>query len=96
MDADRAEKPKRRRWLADVPAGLAMAGVAIGLGVIAVHHFRWGVGAIAVSLLGAALLRTVLPSWAAGLLVVRSRLVDVGILGGIGFTLLLLDLVTRT
>ncbi|MBX5447049.1 MAG: DUF3017 domain-containing protein [Acidothermus cellulolyticus] len=93
MDDDRRQEPPK--WHTEVPLALALAGVGVGLFVIGIHHFRWGVAAIAVSLLGAAFLRLILPARRAGLLVVRSRFVDVVTLSTLGGALLLLDLVTR-
>ncbi len=86
----------KRRFYAEIPLALVVCGVGLGLVVIALHHFRWGVLAIANSLLGAALLRLVLPTRPAGLLAVRSRFTDVFVTGLTGAALLVLVLVTRT
>jgi hypothetical protein len=90
------ESAERRPVLGEVPLALAIAGAGVGLIVIALHHFRWGNLLIAGSMLAAALLRLVLPSRQAGLLVVRSRFTDVVTMGAIGSALLILALVTRT
>jgi hypothetical protein len=87
---------ERSTWVSELPLPLVIAGVAVGLVVIAMHHFRWGNLVIASSLLGAAFLRLVLPTRQAGLLVVRSRLTDVATMSAIGGSLMLLALVTRT
>jgi Protein of unknown function (DUF3017) len=87
---------ERSTWASELPLPLVIAGVAVGLVVIAMHHFRWGNLVIASSLLGAAFLRLVLPTRQAGLLVVRSRLTDVATMSAIGGSLMLLALVTRT
>ena len=90
------ESAGRRSALAELPLALAIAGAGLGLIVIALHHFRWGNLLIAGSMLTAALLRLVLPTRQAGLLVVRSRFTDVVTMGAIGGALLVLALVTRT
>lgn len=84
------------RLLAEVPLGLVIAGVGVGLVVLALHHFRWGSLAISVSVLAGGVLRLVLPARKAGLLVVRSRLTDVVVMGLLGGALMVLAAVTST
>lgn len=91
-----AQTPAPRRFYAEIPLALVVCGVGLGLLVIALHHFRWGVVAISISLLGGALLRLVLPTRPAGLLAVRSRFTDVATMSLVGGALLVLALVTRT
>lgn len=67
----------RHRWYDEWPIYLVLLGVASGLAVVASNHFRRGSGLIALSLLLAAVLRAVLPESRAGVLVVRSRWIDV-------------------
>ncbi|MDX6285578.1 MAG: hypothetical protein QOG53_1063 [Frankiales bacterium] len=59
---------------------MVLATVGVGLWLVWVHHPRKGLGTIALALLVAGLLRFVLPPRDAGLLVVRSRLMDVALL----------------
>jgi hypothetical protein len=73
----------RRRWRPPVirePLVFVLAAVAIGLWLVWAHHPRKGLGTIALALAGGALLRLVLPPRDAGLLVVRSRVLDVSVL----------------
>jgi hypothetical protein len=78
-----------REW----PIALVLAAVAVSLFVVAVNHFRRGTVLLALSVLLAAVLRLVLPAREAGLLAVRSRLIDVLTLGGLGAGLLFFALV---
>jgi hypothetical protein len=87
---------RRSGVVSELPLALVIAGAGAGLVVIAMHHFRWGNLIIGGSLLVAALLRLVLPTRQAGLLVVRGRLTDVITMAAIGGSLLLLAAVTRT
>jgi hypothetical protein len=64
-------------------------GVAVGLG-LSLLSWRAGVGLVALTLLLAAGLRLSLPGASAGLLVVRSRALDGGVLLVLGFGLLVL------
>jgi hypothetical protein len=61
-----------------------LAGVGLGLIVIAFHHFRIGSLLIAFSVLGAAVLRLLVPSRFVGLLAVRGRAVDVATMSALG------------
>jgi hypothetical protein len=73
----------RRRWRPPIirePLIAVLAAVAVGLWLVWVHHPRKGLGTIALALAAGALLRLVLPPRDAGLLVVRSRLIDVSVL----------------
>jgi hypothetical protein len=80
----------------ELPLALVISGVAAGLVVIALHHFRWGNLVIAGSLLAGALLRLVLPTRRAGLLAVRARFTDVVTMLVMGAGLLVLALITST
>ena len=75
------------------PLALVLAGVALGLGVVATGHFRRGTVVLAVATLLATALRAGLPERTAGLLVVRSRTLDVLVLAVLGLGLGLLGLV---
>lgn len=82
----------QRRWR-EWPIGLVLTCVAISLLVVAANHFRRGSVLLAASVLLATGLRLVLPARQAGLLAVRSRLVDVIALAGLGGGLMVLALV---
>ena len=73
----------RRRWRPPVigePLVAVLAAVGVGLWLVWAHHPRKGLGTIALALGVAAFFRLVLPPRDAGLLVVRSRLLDVVVL----------------
>lgn len=78
----------RRNWLAQWPITLVLVGVAIAMILIGADYFRRGCVVLSASVLLAAFLRLLLPDADAGMLVVRSRKLDVAILGvlGIGIT----------
>lgn len=65
-------------------------GVAVGLALSAVSAWRAGVDVVALTLLLAAGLRLSLPAASAGLLAVRGRAFDGGVLLVLGFGLLVL------
>ena len=90
------EEAHRHPVLREWPLALVISMLCVGLFVIAIHHFRWGSLAIAGATLGAALLRAALPTRSAGLLAVRSRVVDVLTMGGMGLALTVLAAVTKT
>jgi len=81
--------PARRNWLAQWPITLVLIGVAIAMVLIGADYFRRGCVVLSASVLLAAFLRLLLPDADAGMLVVRSRKVDVIILGvlGVGITI---------
>jgi hypothetical protein len=87
---------RRVGTLHELPLALVLIGAGSGLIVVAAHHFRWGNVLIGGSVLFAALLRLVLPTRKAGLLVVRSRFTDVVTLIVGGGALVVLALVTST
>lgn len=74
----------RQSGLREWPLGLVIAGVAAGLLVVATDRFRAGSVIVGCSVLLGALLRAVLPSRLAGLLVVRTRPFDVMTLLALG------------
>lgn len=80
--------PKRRRTrLSQWPIALIFFGILVSLILIATDHFRRGSIGLAVSVLLAAFLRLFLPSSSAGMLAVRSKAVDVAVLGSLGVIL---------
>ncbi|MGI9137058.1 MAG: DUF3017 domain-containing protein [Candidatus Nanopelagicales bacterium] len=77
----------RRWWVRQWPITLVLALVALSLVMIATDHFRRGSVLLAASVILAFFLRMMLPGREAGFLVVRSRRVDVIVLGILGFGL---------
>jgi hypothetical protein len=81
----------RRPFLAgllrQLPLLAVLVTVGIGLVVVAFDHWRKGVVIMGVALIGAALLRLLLPVRRVGFLAVRSRPVDVVLLAGTGLAL---------
>jgi hypothetical protein len=90
------EPHERRGVLGEWPLALIIGGVALGLVIIGLHHFRWGNLLIAGSVLAGAFFRLVLPTRRAGLLAVRSRFTDVVTMSAMGGSLMLLALITST
>jgi hypothetical protein len=90
------EPQERKGLLSELPLALIIAGAALGLVIIGLHHFRWGNLLIAGSLLAGAFFRLVLPTRRAGLLAVRSRFTDVVTMSAMGGSLMLLALITST
>lgn len=78
-----------RQW----PITVTLLVLGSGLLTVWLHHFRAGGYLVAAALLGAAGLRAVLPPRAAGLLVVRGRALDVGVLASLGAAVLVLTFV---
>lgn len=77
----------RRWWARQWPITLVLTLVAVSLVLIATNHFRRGSVLLAASVLLAFFLRMMLPGREAGFLVVRSRRVDVIVLGILGIGL---------
>jgi hypothetical protein len=90
------EPQQRRSVLSEWPLALIIGGVALGLVIIGLHHFRWGNLLIADSVLAGAFFRLVLPTRRAGLLAVRSRFTDAVTMSAMGGSLMLLALITST
>jgi hypothetical protein len=88
----------RRPFLAglirQLPLLAVLALVGIGLVVVAFDHWRKGIVIIGVALMGAALLRLLLPVRRVGFLAVRSRPVDVVLLAvtGLAVTVIVLTI----
>lgn len=71
------------RWLAQWPIGVVLFGVGVACVLIAADYFRRGSVVLAASVLLAAFLRLLLPESDAGMLVVRSKRIDVITLGAL-------------
>jgi hypothetical protein len=85
--------PNAHRSPREWPLGLVLLCAATGFVVIAADHFRRGTAVFAAAVFLAALLRLILPARRAGLLVVRSRGVDVAVLAVLAFGLGMLAVV---
>ena len=81
----------RRPFLAgllrQLPLLAVLVVVAVGLVLVTFGHWRRGIVIIGLALVGAALLRLLLPLRRVGFLAVRSRYVDVALLAGTGVAL---------
>jgi hypothetical protein len=81
----------RRPFLAglvrQLPLLAVLVTVAVGLVLVTFDHWRRGLVVVGIALLGAALLRLLLPVRRVGFLAVRSRPVDVVLLAGAGAAL---------
>jgi hypothetical protein len=86
----------RRPFLAglirQLPLLAVLTVVGIGLFVVAVGYWRKGIVVVGLALIGAAVLRLLLPVRRAGFLAVRSRPVDMALLAGTGLTLVVVVL----
>ncbi len=87
----------RRPFLAgllrQLPLFAVLVAVAVGLGMIALEHWRRGLLVVGMALVGAAVLRLVLPVRKVGFLAVRSRPVDVVLMAGTGIAVAVLSVV---
>ncbi len=93
-DIDPVTRPTpHRRRLAEWPLGLVLLAGAVSLVVVAAGHFRRGTVLLSLSVCLAALLRALVPARSAGLLAVRSRVLDVAMLTLLGIGMLVLALV---
>lgn len=81
---DNVRAIRAQRWWRQWPIIVVLVGVGIALALVALDFFRRGAVVLAGSVLLAAFLRLFLPDREAGLLVVRSRKVDVAVLGTLG------------
>jgi hypothetical protein len=94
-DDDLGPVPSGHVWR-ELPLALVLTGAALGLVIVALHHFRWGNLILGGSLLLAAFMRLVLPTRQAGLLAIRSRFTDVLTMLALGGSLMLVTVLTRT
>lgn len=88
-DSDNVRALRDSGWWRQWPITVVLLGVALALSLVIFDYFRRGAVVLAGSVLLAAFLRLLLPDREAGLLVVRSRRVDVAILGIFGVVLAL-------
>jgi hypothetical protein len=86
------DEPFRERVIDQWPLALVLAGVAVGLVVLAVGSFRAGALVLSASVVFGGALRAVLPRDSAGLLVVRSTPVDLVTYFSLGVVLTALSL----
>jgi hypothetical protein len=70
-----------------LPLLAVLVTVGVGLVVLTFDHWRSGIVIIGLALMGAAVLRLLLPVRRVGFLAVRSRTVDVVLLAGTGLAL---------
>ncbi|WP_377324228.1 DUF3017 domain-containing protein [Pimelobacter simplex] len=87
------EDPPVRRYPSTLGGACYIAVLLVvgaGLVIAGVGEWRVGLRVVAGGLAAAALLRLVLPEREAGMLAVRHRFLDVGILVGVGIALVLL------
>jgi hypothetical protein len=81
----------RRPFLAglvrQLPLLAVLVAVGAGLLLVTVEHWRWGLLVVGLALIGAALLRLLLPVRRVGFLAVRSRPLDVVLLAGTGLAI---------
>lgn len=90
----RGSRPWPPTWL---PAAVVFAIAATGMLRVLTQHWREGAALLAGSVLAAAVLRALLPDDRAGLLAVRSRVIDIAIYVGLGLvTLALAVTITRS
>lgn len=83
-----------RRWFPARVGGFfylaIMAATIVGLGIVAAGAWRNGLRLIAAALIVAAALRVFLPEPQAGMLAVRHRFLDAGILAAVGAAIVFL------
>jgi hypothetical protein len=88
------EPPIRGGWVGrQWPLLTVLGGGVVGLGAVALDHFRTGCLLLGFSVLFAALARLLLPARRVGLLVVRSRVFDVLALATMGVALVVLAII---
>jgi DUF3017 family protein len=80
-------RPVLAGLLRQLPLLVVLVAVAVGLGMVALEHWRRGLVVVGLALVAGGLLRLLLPVRRVGFLAVRSRPVDVVLLVGVGVTL---------
>ena len=91
MTKSAADSPQSR-W-SIWPLAIVLLVLAIGFLLVFTWHWRKGAVVIGGAVFLGALLRLVLPPQLAGLLVVRSKFIDVAIMGFLGLAIMLLGVV---
>ena len=93
--SEESEEQLERRYPSTIGGAFyigILIATAFGIGIVyRSHDWRLGVRVVAGALLAAALLRLILPQRDAGMLAVRSRMVDVGLLVVVGGALFFLS-----
>lgn len=86
----------RRPFLAglvrQLPLLFTLVAVAVGVLLVTVEHWRQGLVVVGAAVLAAALLRLLLPLRRVGFLAVRSRGVDVALMGLTGLVIVVISL----
>ena len=85
-------RPFRAGLLRQLPLLAVLLAVGIGLLMVTFEHWRRGLVVVGLALVGAGVLRLLLPLRRLGFLAVRSRPVDVVLVGGAGVALTVLVL----
>lgn len=83
---------RRRRWWSQWPIAIVLACVVASLITVALDRFRVGALMLAASLVLAFVLRLVLPADRVGMLAVRSKIVDLVVLGSLSLALVVFAL----
>lgn len=88
-------EPPRQRWFYPSTIGgvfylLFLAVAILGVAVVVFGPWRTGIRIFAAALLAAALTRALLPSHQAGMLGVRNKAIDAGLLTAMGVAILIL------
>lgn len=78
---------RRRNWWRQWPIAIVLLGVSVAMITVATDHFRRGAVILSASVILAFFLRLFLPANDAGWLVVRSKKVDLIVLGVLGLGL---------
>jgi hypothetical protein len=86
------QRPLVAGLIRQLPLLGVLVAVGVGLLMVTFDHWRRGLVLMGLALIGAALLRLLLPVRRAGFLAVRSRPVDVVVLAGIGLALAVIAL----
>lgn len=84
-------RPAAKRW-AEWPITLVLVIIAISLGIVTGDHFRRGSVLLAAGVVLAFFLRLLLPDREAGMLAVRSKRIDLAVLGGLALAVSVLAL----
>jgi hypothetical protein len=92
-DPERSLAPRKPRTVGGIVYLAVLTATVVGLALIVLNHWRFGLATIGVALLCGAVGRLVIPRDNAGMLGMRPRAVDVLILTGLGAGLVILSAV---